>query len=413
MPVGDISIKSLKVGDIDLTSKQDTSFVGFNIYEDILNPYGPLCEIRVLDPSDALGKKNLNGAYDKDIEIELGSGTNFGGSKKFKFKMYQNKNLNDQSMNNYGSGHSKQYDVRGVCPELINAQGNYMQKSYNEQTHKVVEDVVKKGFKSKLQVDVRSKSDVQRRVILNNKHPLDCIKDLNSLHVSNEDKSSCFVLFQETKQDQKYVFATFEKLFKEKSVATLKQSTTLDATKSSEKEKLNSIIWFKPSNSFFTPSRPLSKSRQKTFNFTTHKAGAPEEDEETQFKLPDQPVYKGNSKSSKEVPIPHTYDKANDKQKHTTADAKTNRAAFLSHLAQNSAELETYFNPDIHLGSMITLEIPNKSNDGGSGGEKQFNGKCLVVAIRTKIKPAGQSPRATMILRVVKASYKEGGNGEA
>ena len=102
----------------------------------------------------------------------------------------------------------------------------------------------------------------------------------------------------------------------------------------------------------------------------------------------------------------------NDKQKHTTADAKTNRAAFLSHLAQNSAELETYYNPDIHLGSMITLEIPNKSNDGG-GKEKQFNGKCLVVAIRTKIKPAGQSPRATMILRVVKASYDQGGNGEA
>ena len=409
MPVGDVEIKSLKVGDIDLTGSE-TSFVGLNVYEDILNPYGPLCEIRVLDPSDSLGKKNLNGAFDKDIEIELG-GSN-SGSKKFKLKMYQNKNLNDMSMNNYGSGHSKQYDVRGVPPELLNAQGNYMQKSYNDQTHKIVEDVVKKGFKTKLQVDVRSKSDVQRRVILNNKHPLDCIKDLNSLHVSNEDKSSCFVLYQETKQDQKYVFATFEKLFKEKSVVTLKQSTTLGTANASQQEKQNSIIWFKPSNSFFTPSRPLSKSRQKTFNFTTHKAGAPEDDQEPQFKLPDQPVYKGQSSNAKEVPINHTYDKANDKQKHTTADAKTNRAAFLSHLAQNSAELETYYNPDIHLGSMITLEIPNKSNDNG-GKEKQFNGKCLVVAIRTKIKPAGQSPRATMILRVVKASYDQGGNGEA
>lgn len=411
MAAGDVKIKTLKIGDIDLNDAKTASYVGFNIYEDILNPYGPLCEIRVMDHSDALGKKKLNGSFDKDIEISL-SGSDFGGAKTYKMKMYQNKNLNDLSMNNSGSGHSKQYDIRGVPVEMLNAQGNYMQKSYKDQTHKIVEDVVKKGFKSKLQVDVKSKSDVQRRVILNNKHPIDCIKDLNSLHVSNEDKSSCFVLFQETGDQQKYVFATFEKLFKEQSVVTLKQSTTLDASKSSFEKKQNSIIWFKPSNSFFTPSRPLSKSAQKTFNFTTHGSYAPNKEEETKFKLPDEPVYKGNSQNAKEVPIYHTYDKANDKQKHTTADAKTTRAAFLSHLAQNSAELETYFNPKIKLGSMITLEIPNKSNSEG-GGEKQFNGKCLVVAIRTKIKPLGQSPRATMILRVVKASYKEGGNGEA
>ena len=45
--------------------------------------------------------------------------------------------------------------------------------------------------------------------------------------------------------------------------------------------------------------------------------------------------------------------------------------------------------------------------------EKQMNGKALVVSIRHKVKPLGQSPRYTMILRIVKASYKEqgGGNG--
>lgn len=409
MPAGDVNISKLKIGDIDLTQYKEASYVGLNIYEDILNAYGPVCEIRVLDHSDALGKKNVNGAFDKDIEIAI-SNSDFGGeAKNYKLKFYQNKNLNDQSVNGGGSGHHKQYDIRGVSPEMLKAQGNYIQKSYKDQTHNIVKDVVKTV--SDKQLDIKSKSDVKRRVILNNKHFLDSVRHLNDIHSSNEEKSSCFVLYQETGQQSKYVFATFEKLFQEKPTVTLSQSVGLDG-KSSFQEKQNSIIWFRPSNNFFTPSRPLAKSKQKTFNMTTHASYAPK-DEEIQFKLPDQPVYKGKPSNTKEVPIYHTYDKANDKEKHTTADAKTNRAAFLSHLMQNSAELETYYNPKIKLGCMIELKIPNKSNEGGSGGEKQFNGKCLVVAIRTKIKPLGQTPRATMVLRVIKASYKEGGNGEA
>ena len=69
MPAGDIKISSLKIGDLDLTNSQEATYVGFNIYEDILNPYGPMAEIRVLDYQDALGKNNIQGAYDKDVEI--------------------------------------------------------------------------------------------------------------------------------------------------------------------------------------------------------------------------------------------------------------------------------------------------------------------------------------------------------
>ena len=63
---------------------------------------------------------------------------------------------------------------------------------------------------------------------------------------------------------------------------------------------------------------------------------------------------------------------------------------------------------------MIEINIPGKNDPSISSlGEKQMNGKGLVVSIRHKVKPLGQSPRYTMILRIVKASYKEqgGGNG--
>ena len=80
---------------------------------------------------------------------------------------------------------------------------------------------------------------------------------------------------------------------------------------------------------------------------------------------------------------------------------------FLSQLAQNHGTIEIIGNPQIKLGSMVNLDIPNKS-EGTTSGEKQFNGKALVVSIIHKIKPDGQNPRYVMELGVVKGSYKEG-----
>ena len=51
----------------------------------------------------------------------------------------------------------------------------------------------------------------------------------------------------------------------------------------------------------------------------------------------------------------------------------------------------------------------NKSQDGSGANEKQFSGKALVVGVRHKIKPLGQTPRYTCIVRVVKAGYDQGG----
>ncbi len=419
MPAGEIKLSSLKIGDLDLTDYQTAGFGGANIYEDIFNPYGPVAEIRVVDHSDVLGKENINGAYNKDVEISMrpagkGGTSSGGGERKFKFKMFQNKNLDDLSKKNAAAGHFKQYDIRSVSAEMLNAQSNYMQKSYNKKTSEVVEDILKNGFKTDKQVEIKSQTKGKRRVILNNEHPLDSLHRLNSIHESEQDESSCFVCFQQAKDgEQKYMFATFEELFKGESSVKLKQRTDLDFGNASEEDKQNSIMWFKAPDSFFTAPRSLIKGNEQTFNMTTHQACDVEQSKEPNYKFIDEPVFKKANSDMKKVPIGSVYDKANDKEKHSTATAKVKRAGFLAHLAQNSAELETYFNPDIHLGSIIDLEIPRKSNSDNSKGEKQFNGKALVVAIRTKIKPTGQVPYATMILRVVKASYKEGGDGEA
>ena len=408
---------TVKLGDMDLTSGGQVTLAGFNIYEDILNPYGPMAEIRVIDPSDKLGQSNLNGSFDKDVEISLRPDSNFGsfgGNGKFKLKLFQNKNMNDHSISGQGSGKFKQYDVRCVSEEVLNAQGNHVEKSFSgKKTGDVVEHILKKGFKTKKQIE-KGETETRSKVRIPKMHPLKALHMMNTEHVSSKYESSCFVTFQQGSQggEHKYVFKTFEELFEQSPTVKLKQSTQLDYN-SGGQEKQNSIIWFKASDSFFSGTRALSKSSEYTFDLTTHKVVASNQQKQNKFKFADNNEIYNQAPSyvDKGVPTRYIHDKANNKEKHKTSEAKTKRADFLAKLSQTSAQLEVYYNPKITLGSMIEIEIPQKS-DKSQGGEKQFNGKCLVVAIRTKYKISKEPPNCTMILRVVKGnSYKSSGGG--
>lgn len=413
MSYGDINIQSLNIGNINLSAGNPGLYMSYmNIYEDILNPYGPVGEITVVDAVDALGSVNLNGKEEAQISF---SGSNFlGGSKNFKFRLLQNSNLDDNSFANYGSGKSKQYQLKLVRPELINAQGNYVKKSYNQNTSDIVKDIVQNNLKSDLTVDVQDSTKGQRRFVFHEEHPSEAFKKLSNEHVSAQNESSLYTLYMsDDGGQQKYVLSTFEQLFKQSPVAKLSQNSTLGAG-ASESDKQNSIIWFKASDSFFTASRPFDKTNEQSYNLTTGKATNVPPPPSPNFTYADsQGVYNNYSKDVEKVPSRTINDPVNNKNEKTeVSDARKKRTVFYSHLAQNAAELEIPGNPNIKLGSMIELNIPGKADPSiGSMGEKQMNGKALVVAIRHSVKPLGQSPRYTMILRVVKASYKEGGGG--
>jgi hypothetical protein len=418
MAVGDIKIQSLKLGDMDVVNGGKVSIAGFNVYYDILNPYGPVAEVRVVDPHDSLGENKINGSYDQEVEIRFSGDDAIpglgGDGHTLKLKMFQNRNLDDQSLHNTASGHHKQYDIRCVSPEMLAAQGNYIEKSFKEKTSDVVKHIVEKGFKSDKKFEAGDTE--KRRLVIKKSHPVDAYNQISQEHVSTKYESSCFVLFQQPDQDDhKYVFKTFEELFEGQSTVKLKQTTNLNFDLKDQQARQNSIIWFKPSKNFDATPRALDKSSEYAFDLTTHKVVAVDNPKtNNKFKFADsQGVYdKSPSYVEKGVPSHYVHDKANNKNKHKTSNAKTKRAAFLSHLAQNSAELETYYNPNIKVGSMIDLEIPKKSNSDWEEGEAQFNGKALVVAMRIKYRMTTEPPNCTMILRVVKASYKEGGGGQ-
>ena len=407
MAIGDIKISSLNIGGLNATDSKTVSLVGFNIYEDILNPLGPVAEVRIIDATDALGKYNIKGGEDCKIAFSLEQG---GGNVSFKFKAMQNANLKDSSTGQGSAMHSKQYDIRMCSMELLNAQGNFVNKSFETLTSDILKDILKNVIKTDKQIDIQEPTKGKRRFVFNNEHFLKAYAKLNHDHVSAENKSSCFVCFQQCNGgSQKYVFATFEKLFQQGPVVKLTQTNTLSVGGVKEADKQNSIMWFDAPASFNTVTRSLTKPQEIQYDPTTGKSGG-------KRIPPTPPTFKtgGNAidKAGPDVkgsPVVTQHDSANDKTETNVSEARKNRSAFLSALAQNSAELEIPGNPAIKLGSMINLDISKKADSNNSQGESQINGKALVVAIRHKVKPVGQSPRYTMVLRVVKAGFAKGG----
>lgn len=414
MAAGDIRFSELKIGGIDLNNPNQAYPDEINIYEDILNSYGPALEIRAVDPTDALGKNNINGSYNQDISIAFSD--EMGGTVRFKFKQLENSNLTDEAQFKQGSLHAKSYTIKGVSQELLNAQGNYVQKSWEDKTTNIVRDILKDNYKTDKPIEIGEPTRENRRWIAGCDHPLTQLQKLNEEHVASQSQSSCYAVFQrQEKRTQKYKITTYEKLFQQSSVATLKQSTVLDTSASSEDDKRNSIMWINVGESFYSGSRHLTKSSEQTINLTTHKV-TQVDPKETKFKVLGQEVYRGSAQNQSLVPQRKIYSKLNEpnEQRITPAEAKRKRAEFLSHLAQNSAELEIPGNPNITLGSVITLQLPKKVDAGlGGGNEMQFNDKVLVVGIRHRIKSAGKTPRYTQVLRVVKAAFAQGGGGSA
>lgn len=406
MAIGDINISELTIGGVNLNDPNQAFPHEINIHEDITNSYGPAIEIRAVDPTDAIGKNNLNSGYDQDIKIRFSD--EFGGSVNFNFKPLETSNVLDESQNQQGSLHAKSYTIKGVSQEFLNAQGNYVEKSYEDKTTNIVKDVLENNYKTDKTVEIDDEAREKRRWIASNKHPLKVLQELNDEHVATQSQSSTYAVFQ---SDNKYKVTTYEKLFQQGPVATLKQSTVLDSSAATEDDKKNSIMWINVGENSFAGSRQLENSSEQTVNLTTHKV-VQTEPKQSNFVTPGSKVYQGQPQNRKLVPQSKIYDKKNEpnEQRITPAEAKVKRAQFLSHLAQNSAELEIPGNPNIKLGSMIDLQLPNRTDAGiGGGNEKQFGGKVLVTGIRHRIKPPGQTPRYTMIIKVAKASFDQGG----
>lgn len=413
MPFGDIIINDFSIGSMNAHDPSVVNLLGFKIHEDIMNPYGPVADCRLIDHSDALGQYNINGSEDVNINFTVDQ---FGGQCSFKLTGHENKNLNDRSevadrgVASGGSMHHKQFDLRFCAPEFVAAHGNPVSKTYNTQCSDIIKDIVQNYFKSDKQVETPDTTEAKKRMMAHNEHPLDFMKKVIDESVSTQNKSSFYLLYATRNGgNETYRYETVENMFKRDTGLVYKQSVTNSFEGSSEQDKYYSVMKFKAPNSFYRPARPLFKAVQKTYNFGTGKIHAPNY-EQQQFTVLGSPIFSQPPKNVNEVTVRTINDPNNNKDKQRVSTARTNRTQFASHLAQNSAKARVPGNPNITVGSVITMEIPNKSEQQG-GNEKQLNNKFLVTAIDHKILPLGSTPRYVMDLTLVKGGFDEGGGG--
>jgi hypothetical protein len=401
----EISIQTFKIGDIDLLDTTKINMIGFNIYEDILNPLGPYGEVIIVDQTDQAGTKKLNGKEDVKISFKSFS----GDTVNLKFKAFINSDASDGSAIGYGSSHSKEYTIKFISEEALNAQGNRVSKSFDEPTSSMVQKIVKENLKSSDSIEI-AESTKKLTHDFPDKHPLEAIRILNDLHVGTKSKSSLFFLFKQIDGGKtKYVFDSPDNLFKKSPVATLTQRPL--GLGESQQDRQDSIQWLNIPKTFDSSVRAASKAQYPHYNYAT---GVPHDPNRKPIKpqVADSPVYDQGREQDKEYKIHHGHNAFNQKDKEgPNGEARANRADYIAHLAQNYATLKVPGNSKIKLGSVIDLKLSNKADDNKPDGEKQINGKALVVAIRHKVLPLGQPNRYTMILGVVKGGYKDGSGG--
>lgn len=406
---GSYEFSTFKIGSSDITNGK-LKVVDCNIYESCMDHH-TYADVTVFDPDDVLSQQMFSGDEEVEIGVKVPGGQN---EAKFKFKMLQNTDVRHQ-----GALKAKTYRFHMASPELLHGQSTSVAKSWNKETHEIVKDIVKDYWKSDKEVEVE-KTKNKQRFVGNNKPPHVVLDQLKNRHVSSENKSSAYTLF-ETRDDngkQKFKFVTFEKLMKNKggsSGNTYKQNPAMGQKTSTTGDDMWNIIALNLPETFNTIPRWSSATNQSSYCMASGKQQSKDikyKDEEKNFKyLGESPIRKAewDQVDKNKKPWRHTViDKANDKEKTEIAEMRAKKAAYMARLMNDVGTMQIHGNPNIKVGDVIKIEIGQQA-DGKTGESKQITASVLVVNLRHVFGLPNERPGPyTMIVEFIKAGYEEG-----
>lgn len=405
---GDYSFQQFKIGDADLT-QGNLRIMNCNIYESCVDHH-TYADVTVFDPDDSLSKYMFAGDEDIQIGIEVPGGQN---TANFKFKMLQNTDMRHQ-----GSLKAKTYRFHMASPELLHAQSTSVSKSWNDQSDKIIKDIIKDYFKSEKQVEVEG-TDSKVKFNGNNNPPHKVLDLLKNRHVSQQNKSSSYTLFEtrDGSGDQKFKFVTFEKLMSQQSSSsgqTYKQNPAMGYQSSTTGDDMWNIIELNLPQTFNTLPRWSSASNQSTYCTASGRQQSKEikyKELEQKFKyLGQSPIRKADwdQVDKDKKPWRHTIiDKANDKDRTKIADMRSQKAAYMGRLLNDIGTMRIHGNPNLKVGDVIKIEISSQSDDGNES--KQITQDVLIVNLRHSFGLPNQVPGPyTMIVEFLKAGYEEG-----
>lgn len=401
MQPGSVILDNVSVGGLNLIG-EDIYPDTIRIYEDILDPLGAKASIFVTDMNDSIGRSGFVGSDDDEINISF-TEVNRNISSSFNLRTFEGANLTDSSeeeTSSGGSGNIKTYEIRCVSPEYNKNLDSRVERSFNDYTTNIVRDILRDVIETENTIEIQEQSTNRRRFVFSDT-PLNVLKDLNDEHVGNQSKSSAFLTFQQQKRSNtKYLITTFERLFKQGPVQNLYRDASINFGNASSEVIMNSIMRMNVDTSFFPNNRFLTSTVDKSYNPSTGVVHDSSEPLVRNFTTPSR--MKREQRNTRGPILRTSYDALNDPNPLTTSEARALRAQFVAQISENYAEFMIHGNPNISVGDMVNLNIPNISISSGSR-ERIFSGNALVVSITHTITQFGDSPRYTMSLGCVRA----------
>lgn len=406
---GDITVKKFTIssdrGSLDLAK----SFVSASIYESIFTP-GIIIDIEVLDTDDQIGQLKISGDETVDIHFETPGGAN----SKYKLGI---SHLSEVKGNTASIKH-KTYKINTVSKEALKAKNNYVEKTFSTQISDIVKTIHKEYLQSDKKIEVeetKGKQDIK----ISHKNPYEAIEMVMKRAVSNENKSSLFVFFEtRSGSEQIFKFTTVEKLFKGSSVKTFNQSDAINTSVKNQTD--NQIFGVETPNQFNAVDRIAVGGQVKvaTFNFRTWEYTTNTVTKKsTDYKT-------GGSKSLDSSKFTQEYREAQGQAKprlllvpvDTSQRAKTSiptyiadRQNFASTLMQGTVKIRVPGDLKLKAGDVVTANLPaKKGTTENVKNDPMLSGKFLVSRIHHDIGKAGEKPRYTCVIELLKGNPESG-----
>jgi hypothetical protein len=402
---GDIIIDTFSLssqrGSLNLAS----SFISASIFESIFTP-GIIGDISVLDTDDQLGKLKITG----DETVEISFKAPGGESANYKFALHALEDVKSE-----GTQKAKTYTLKVVSEEALHSKTNYVQKSFNSPISDMVKDIHKNFMKSEKPLEVEDTKGKQK-IIIGHQNPYKATDIVRRRSISNENKSSAYVFF-ETRNggNQTFKFTTIEKLFGEEAIKDFQQSDAINSSIMNQTD--NNIIAYEVPKQFSSTERISigGKTRVSSFDIRTHTYKTKDVDtDSTQFKMGGKGDYDSSEFKSKyqqpKIPTQAMIPVDTSQRPVTNIPEQTaDQKAFLASLMQNAMKIRVYGDAKLAAGYTINAAIPNKVSTTDNGQtDPMLSGKFLISRIHHQIGTAGERPRYTCVLELLKGNLEEG-----
>ena len=402
MAIGDISFEELKIGDMNLLADDTPIYIGVTIIEDILKPFGPSCEIKLLDAVDGAKENEVTGSFQDVVKVKFKDTEN---NKISAFEFRQHSGVGQTIAAD--SKRSKNYSIRCVSPEYLSKDDRTVTSAHSD---KPTTEILKKTYedytKTKKKINVLSEAEKRDKTYAS--IPTSGVTRALMRDMTFPDAPHSPAAVFQTQKDgkQELQITNWEEIMKRSPKVTLKYSN-VNYTGATDDEKRNVIMAANVDRLFDSSNRIKEAAAAESFNLSTHTVVDRKPSSSEVGTVKGKKLYSDKRDSKSKYSVPSSEDTINNSKSHNSTISKEQRTRYLSHLTQNQGTIKTYGNPDISLGDTITLEMPAGVDEDKTGGERQFNGDVVVVGIKHKIGTPGSSPNYIMELTVVKGGFEE------